>query len=129
MKMGKPLIPPKPSSRHSVACVGPLVDNVLTGCTRAPIRFVVSPARNDFGLGTIDDGESPAIKVCGACSRHIDQLVDDLQDSCPIEAEPAVFTIPDLLENWDAFFTDLALAVGKADSYQITRHNHSADNG
>lgn len=118
------MIPPKPTSRHAVACVGALVDNVLMGCPRAPLRFVVSPARNDFGLGVIEEADLPSIKVCGACSRHLDHLIIDLRASSPFDAEPAVFTVPELLENWEAFFSDLANTFGESQAYLETRHQH-----
>ena len=118
------MIPPKPTSRHAVACVGALVDNVLAGCPRTPLRFVVSPARNDFGLGVIEEAELPAIKVCGVCSRHVDQLLIDLRESCPFDAEPAVFTVPELLENWEAFFADITNLFGAPQGYIEMRHHH-----
>ncbi|WDF35200.1 hypothetical protein PTW37_17145 (plasmid) [Arthrobacter agilis] len=85
---------------------------------------MVSPARNDFGLGVIEEADLPSIKVCGACSRHLDHLIIDLRASSPFDAEPAVFTVPELLENWEAFFSDLANTFGESQAYLETRHQH-----
>lgn len=114
------MIPAKPSSKESVACVGDLVGGVLIGCSRRPVRMVVGMAPKGFGLGDVEDAEIPSVKVCGACTRHLDGLVAGMKASAPEShrTDPMVFTLPDLFEVWDDFFADLAAGLGGGDAWE-----------
>lgn len=103
------MIPTKPSSKDAVACVGELVGGILVGCSRRPLKFVVGIAPKGFGLGDVEDADHPSVKVCGACSRHVDALVGQMEASSPEShrTTPMVFTLGGLLEVWDEFFEDL----------------------
>lgn len=107
------MIPAKPSNKDAVACVGELVGGILVGCSRRPLKFVVGIAPKGFGLGEVEDAEHPSVKVCGACSRHVDALVAEMHASSPEShrTDPMVFTINGLLEVWDDFFEDLRTSV------------------
>lgn len=108
------MIPPKPSSKDAVACVGDLVGGILVGCSRRPARFVVGFAPKGFGLGDVPNADSPAVKVCGVCTRHADDLIRQLEASAPEShrTEPMVFTVNELLDVWDEFFEDLSRTFG-----------------
>ncbi|HEY8699579.1 MAG TPA: hypothetical protein VIM08_01250 [Arthrobacter sp.] len=108
------MIPAKPSSKDNVACVGELAGGVLIGCSRRPLKFVVGIAPKGFGLGEVEDAEYPAIKVCGACSRHVDALAAEMAIASPEShrTEPMIFTLGGLLEVWDDFFGELLSTVG-----------------
>jgi hypothetical protein len=114
------MIPAKPSSNDSVACVGDLVGGVLIGCSRRPLRMVVGIAPKGFGLGDVEDAEVPSVKVCGACNRHLDGLVDGMEASAPEthRTAPMVFTLPELFEIWDEFFTELQENLGGGDVWE-----------
>jgi hypothetical protein len=114
------MIPAKPSSKDSVACVGDLVSGILIGCSRRPVRMVVGLAPKGFGLGDVEDAEIPSVKVCGACNRHLDGLVVAMQVSAPEthRTVPMVFTLPELLEVWDDFFADLQAKLGGGDVWE-----------
>jgi hypothetical protein len=105
------MIPVKPSSKDAVACVGELVGGIFAGCSRSPQRFVVGIARKGLGLGLgeIKDADRRSIKVCGACSRHLETLIDSIRTSAPVShrTEPMVCTIKELLPVWEDFFEDL----------------------
>lgn len=108
------MIPTKPSSKDAVDCVGEVVGGILVGCSRRPSKFVVGIAPTGFGLGDVEDAELPSVKVCGACNRHVDRLVDDMEASSPEShrTRPMVFTISELMEVWDEFFLDLMRTLG-----------------
>jgi hypothetical protein len=103
------MIPAKPSSKDAVACVGELVGGIFVGCSRSPQRFVVGIARKGLGLGEVEDADRPSIKVCGACSRHLEMIIDSIRTSAPEShrTEPMVCTVKDLLPVWEDFFEDL----------------------
>lgn len=109
------MIPPRPSSKDAVACVGEMVGGMIVGCSRRPTKFVVGFAYKRFGLGDVEDGDSPAIKVCGVCNRHADDLIGQLEAAAPEShrSEPMVFTVSELLEVWDEFFEDLFRTFGQ----------------
>lgn len=111
------MIPPKPSSKESLACVGDLVGGVLVGCSRRPVRIVVGMAPTSFGLGDVEDGDLPSVKVCSVCSRHLDGLVEAMEGSAPEshQTKPMVFTVNELLDVWDEFFADLHRTLGGPD--------------
>lgn len=108
------MLPSKPSSKESIACVGELVGSVLIGCSRRPLKFVVAMAPKGFGLGDVEEADHPSVKVCGACSRHVDELVEALRLSSPEDhrTDPMVFSLNELLEIWDDFFEDLFATIG-----------------
>jgi len=110
------VIPPKPSSKDAVACVGVLVGGILIGCNRRPSKFVVGIAPKGFGLDDVEDADHPSVKVCGACSRHVDDLVVQMEASSPEShrTTPMVWTIGELLEVWDDFFEDLMVTLAEA---------------
>jgi len=94
--------------------VGELVGGILIGCSRRPLKFVVGMAPKGFGLGEVPDADYASVKVCGACSRHVDGLVEAMALSAPEthRTDPMVFTLNGLLEVWDDFFEDLLSTVG-----------------
>lgn len=110
------MIPSKPTSKDAVDCVGEVVGGILVGCSRRPSKFVVGIAPKGFGLGDVEDSDHPSVKVCGACSRHVDQLVEHMEASSPAShrTKPMVFTLGGLLEVWDDFFADLFSTLGIA---------------
>jgi hypothetical protein len=63
-----------------------------------------------------DQGAHPSVKVCGACSRHVDDLVVQMEASSPEShrTTPMVWTIGELLEVWDDLFEDLMVTLAEA---------------
>lgn len=115
------MIPPRPSSKDSISCVGELVGGILIGCSRRPTRMVVGLAPKGFGLGDVEGAELPSVKVCGACNRHVDGLAAALSEAAPVShrTDAMVFTVTDLLEVWDEFFTDLFETLGGGDAWEM----------
>lgn len=110
------MIPAKPTSKDAVACVGDMVGGILVGCSRRPSKFVVGIAPKGFGLGDVEDADNPSVKVCGVCSRHVDALMQQMEESSPElhRTTPMVFTLNELLEMWDEFFADLTSTLAEA---------------
>lgn len=110
------MIPPKPSSKDAVVCVGDVVGGILVGCSRRPSKFVVGLAPKGFGLGDIEDADLPSLKVCGVCTRHLDGLVEQMEASSPAanRTTPMVFPLGELLEIWGPFFEDLTSTLAEA---------------